>query len=126
MNNDEIYIGFSTSEIFEPPYRVVDIELVKQDLRNALNTRRGERVMRPNFGTRIFELLMDPFDEETRDAIIDDVATVIDGDPRVTLLGVDVIEMEHVLRIDVTLRFTPQETVDQLFIEYDRRNFEAE
>jgi len=98
----EVYIGFSTTDMVEPPYRVVDIELVKQDIRNMLNTRRGERVMRPEYGTRIFDLLMDPFDEETREAIIEDV-----------------------IRVDLELQFRPQDSVDQLFLEYDRRNLQA-
>jgi len=121
----EVYIGFSTTDMVEPPYRVVDIELVKQDIRNMLNTRRGERVMRPEYGTRIFDLLMDPFDEETREAIIEDVIRVIETEPRVTLLNINVFEMEHVIRVDLELQFRPQDSVDQLFLEYDRRNLQA-
>jgi len=121
----EVYIGFSTTDMVEPPYRVVDLELVKQDLRNALNTRLGERAMRPNYGTRIFDLLMDPFDDETREEIIEDVTRVVERDPRVSIINIDVFEMEHVLRVDLELRFQPQDTVDQLFLEYDRRNLEA-
>lgn len=121
----EVYIGFSTADLIEPPYRLVDIALVKQDILNALNTRRGERVMRPTFGTRIFDLLMDPFDEETKEAIINDVITVLEGDPRVVIVGVDARELEHVMRLEIELRYIPQDVVDQLFIEYDRRNLEA-
>lgn len=122
---EEIYIGFSTTDLVEPPYRLVDIELVKQDLRNALNTRKGERVMRPTYGTRIFDLLMEPFDETTRNAIVQDVMDVVSMDPRVVLTNVQVIEMEHILRVEMELRFRPQDTVDQLYLEYDRRNLEA-
>jgi phage baseplate assembly protein W len=121
----EIYVGFSTTGLIEPPYRVVDIELVKQDILNALNTRKGERIMRPTFGTRIFDLLMDPFDDETKEAIIDDVRAVITGDPRVEVISVDARELEHVMRLEIELRYIPQDIVDQLFIEYDRRNLEA-
>lgn len=121
----EVYIGFSTTDVVEPPYRLVDIELVKQDLRNALNTRRGERVMRPTYGTRIFDLLMEPFDETTREAIIQDVMRVVDMDPRVSITNIHVFEMEHLLRVDLELHFQPQDTVDQLYLEYDRRNLEA-
>lgn len=121
----EIYVGFSTTGLIEPPYRVVDIELVKQDLLNALNTRKGERVMRPTFGTRIFDLLMDPFDDETKTAIIDDVIAVVSTDPRVVILSVDARELEHVMRLEIELRYIPQDVVDQLYIEYDRRNLEA-
>lgn len=119
------YVGFSTSVGLEPPYRLVDIELVKQDILNALNTRRGERVMRPTYGTRIFDLLMDPFDEETRDAIIEDVRTVLANEPRVSITSIDAQELEHVMRVEIEIFYRPQEVAELLYIEYDRRNLEA-
>lgn len=119
------YIGFSTAEGLEPPFTLQDIELVKQDILNALNTRLGERVMRPNFGTRIFDLLMDPFDDETREAIIQDVARVIEEEPRVRLMSVDARELEHVMRLEIELLYVPQDLVELLYIEYDRKNLEA-
>ena len=53
-----IYKGFSTVNKIRAPYTLTDAELVKTDLLNELNTRQGERVMRPTFGTRIFDILM--------------------------------------------------------------------
>ncbi len=50
-------IGFSTYGKRTPPYTEEGIELAKQDLLYAFQTRLGERVMRPNFGTIIFDLL---------------------------------------------------------------------
>ena len=58
-----IYKGFSTVNKIRAPYTLTDAELVKTDLLNELNTRQGERVMRPTFGTRIFDILMNPLDE---------------------------------------------------------------
>lgn len=81
--------------------------------------------MRPTYGTRIFDLLMEPFDETTREAIIQDVMRVVDMDPRVSITNIHVFEMEHLLRVDLELHFQPQDTVDQLYLEYDRRNLEA-
>ena len=125
MASREQYIGFSTVNKDEPPYRLVDIELVKRDLLNAFHTKRGERIMRPDFGTIIFDLLFDPFDEETKELIIEDAVSIIAADPRVTLLTIDAKELEHVMRLEVELQFTPQDVVDNLFIEYDRQNKEA-
>lgn len=125
MAQREQYVGFSTFDRDEPPYRLVDIELVKRDLLNVFGTRLGERVMRPNFGTSIFDLLFDPFDEETKSLVIEDAIRIIGEDPRVSLISIDAKELEHVLRVEVQIRFTPQDVVDNLYIEYDRRNKEA-
>lgn len=39
-------------------------EQAKANLRNLLSTRKGERVMQPNFGTGLHELLFEPMDSE--------------------------------------------------------------
>lgn len=125
MAEREQYIGFSTVDRDEPPYRLVDIELVKRDLLNAFGTRLGERVMRPDFGTIIYDVLFDPFDEETKDIVIEDAIRIIKRDPRVSLMSIEVKELDEVLRLEIELLFTPQDVVDQLYIEYDRQNKDA-
>ena len=121
----EIFVGFSTVGVVEPPYRLNDIELVKQDLMNALQTRKGERVMQPTFGTRIYDMLMDPFDDETQRAIIEDVMDVINEEPRVTLVGIDAQELEYVMRVSIELRFTPYDIVELLYVDYNRQNLQV-
>jgi phage baseplate assembly protein W len=39
-------------------------EQAKANLRNLLSTKKGERVMQPNFGTGLHELLFEPMDSE--------------------------------------------------------------
>jgi len=51
-----IFKGFSTVNKVKAPYTLTDMALVKQDLLNEFNTRKGERVMRPNFGSIIWDL----------------------------------------------------------------------
>ena len=58
-----IYKGFSTIGKVRAPYTAIDGELIKIDLLNELKARKGERVMRPNFGTTIYDILMNPLDE---------------------------------------------------------------
>lgn len=118
----EVYIGFSTVGRTRPPYTMTDIELVKQDIMNTFQTRRGERVMRPNYGTIIYDLLMDPMDEITEEAVVEDVRNILRGEPRVEIVDIELRVMEEVLRIDVVLNFAPHNIVEKLFIEYDRRN----
>ena len=58
-----IYKGFSTKDRIRPPYTLTNGEAVKTDLLNELYTRKGERVMRPNYGTSIYDLIMNPLDD---------------------------------------------------------------
>lgn len=119
-------IGFSTFGRRRPPYTLENLELAKQDLLFSFHTRLGERVMRPDFGTIIFDLLFEPFDEETKSAIVEDAINLIDDDPRFTLVSIDVRELEHTLRLDIQLNYVPLDEVSTLQIEYDRENLEAQ
>jgi len=82
--------------------------------------------MRPDFGTLIFDLLFEPFDEETKAAVVDDAVDLISDDPRFTMISIDVRELEHTLRLDIVLNYVPLDVVDSLQIEYDRQNIEAQ
>ena len=119
-------IGFSTVDRRRPPFTLENLELAKRDLLNAFRTQRGERVMRPDFGTLIFDLLFEPFDEETKASVIEDAMNIIDEDPRFTMVSIDARELEHTLRLDIQLNYVPLDVVSTLQVEYDRRNLEAQ
>ena len=118
-------IGFSTVGKKDPPYRLVDLELAKADLLNAFMTHKGERVMRPDFGSIIHDLLFEPFDEDTKQAVTEDAITIIRQDPRFTAVTIDVNELEHTLRLDITLNYVPLDTISSMTVEFDRQNKEA-
>ena len=66
INRVPYFVGFNTVNQPNPPYSLTNIGLIKRDINNQFATPMGSRVMLPNFGTRIFELLFDPFDEYTK------------------------------------------------------------
>ena len=119
-------IGFSTYGKRTPPYTEEGIELAKQDLLYAFLTRRGERVMQPNFGSIIFDLLFEPFDHNTVEAIYEDAARIITQDPRFDVIDIQARELEQTVRVDITLRYIPLDVVDSLAVEYDRQNLEQQ
>ena len=119
-----IYKGFSTVNKIRAPYTLTDAELVKTDLLNELNTRQGERVMRPTFGTRIFDILMNPLDELVVQEVEDDVIRIVNKDPRVELQTVKTDVLDHTIRCAVQLRILPRLSEDELFIEYARSDVE--
>jgi len=119
-------IGFSTYGKKSPPFTLEGFELAKQDLLYAFHTRRGERVMRPDFGTIIFDLLFEPFDEDVQEAVAEDARRIISQDPRLQLVRLETRELEHTLRLDIVLNYVPLDVVDVLSVEYDRQNTEAQ
>jgi phage baseplate assembly protein W len=119
-------IGFSTFNKKRPPFTLENLDLAKQDLLYSFHTRLGERVMRPDFGSIIFDLLFEPFDDDTRQAVVDDAIRLIGQDPRFAMVSIDVHELEHTLRLDLRLRYIPLDVVESLAIEYDRQNIEAQ
>lgn len=116
--NTPIYKGFSTFQKLSPPYTLTDIDIVKQDLLNTFHTPKGDRVMLPDFGSRIPEYMFDPFDDLTKQNIIEDAKNVIESDPRVQLQSIDVIEFEYGLRIEAILLFVPSNVVDSLYVNF--------
>lgn len=116
-----VYKGFSTVIRKKPPYTVTDIELVKTDIMNHFDTKKGERVMMPNFGSIIHNVIMDPLDALSIDIIREDVRVVLSSDPRVILQGSPKVkEFDHTVRVEVEVRFEGRDTAEHLIIDFER------
>lgn len=91
-NKTSLYRGFS-SFLFEDTstFTLTDAELIKTDIMNHIFTLKGERIMMPNFGTIIPELVFEPLDGETVEILIEEVRKVIMYDPRVALQSINAI-----------------------------------
>ena len=119
------FIGFSTSNKLKPPFTLTDLDLVKQDILNHFLTRKGERVMRPEFGSIIHDILMEPFDDLTRQDVEDECRQIIENDPRVELLNVDITNTDHLLKVELHLEFNVDQSKDVLELRLERE-FEGE
>ena len=119
MANSPNFIGFSTIDKVKPPYTLTDFDLVKVDLLNHFNTRKGERVMLPRFGTIIYDLLMDPLDDVTRRLILEDATRIIAEEPRVRLDDINLSERNSAVLIEVQLTYLPDGITDELAIQFD-------
>lgn len=120
------FVGFNTVENPDPPYTLTNIELIKRDILNQFHTLPGERVMLPSFGSIIPALLMDPFDTITKDAIIEDAIRVIQSEPRVELVHIDVFEADQAITLVISLEFRPESKQEDLFVTFtiqDRETF---
>lgn len=115
-----IYRGFST--VAKPKnFRLTDYELIKQDLINHFYTRKGERIMNPNFGTIIWNLLFEPFTEEVKQKIYDDIQRIAASDPRLSIEQAVVTEYLHGLQIELEVRVLDTNELDTMVINFDQR-----
>ncbi len=119
------FVGFNTVGQPTPPYSLTNIDIVKRDLNNHFATSKGERVMLPDFGTNIYSYLFDPFDEYTKNAIIEDAVRVVQSDPRVELVSIDVYQEDQALTIALVLLFQPESITDSLFVSFSLKDKET-
>lgn len=120
-----IFKGMSTVDKIRAPYTLTDRELVKRDLLNVFYTRRGERVMRPNHGSIIWDLLMNPADPGTEQAIRDDVERIVKKEPRVRLLNTNILMLDYAIRVEITLEYLTLNTQETLYLEF-KKNLDVE
>lgn len=97
------------------PARSEDETLLAQALIQLIGTRRGERVMRPDFGTRIYDFLFENNDEVLQELVRADVMSAIGTfEPRVLVSNITIerkpdeglidVKIEYVVRLSSTLR----------------------
>jgi len=112
--------GYSTVGKTHGSFKLYDIELAKRDLLNEFYTRKGSRLMSPQFGSIIWDLLFDPLTEETLDLVREDCVRIVSRDPRMELLQVNADEDEHTIYVRLELRYKPTTTVTDLLLTYNR------
>jgi len=121
QQSSQFYVGFSTQDPLARTVTMYDFDVVKQDLLNYFNTRQGERVMNPSWGTIIWDKLYDPFTEEVRSAIEEDIKKIIASDPRVNITSVVITEAEFGLVLEITLTFVATSQVDVMRLNFDKQ-----
>jgi phage baseplate assembly protein W len=114
-----MYKGFSTYNRSKK-FRVTDFELVKQDLINHFNIRKGEKLMNPNFGTIIWNTLFEPLTQETRDIIVDDIKKIASYDPRLSIDDVTITEKDYGIQVELDLSYSATNQSSTLQINFDK------
>ena len=116
-----LYKGFSTVGR-NKKFRLTDFELIKQDLVNHFHIRKGEKLMNPNFGTIIWNVLYDPFTPELKSAIIADIKAIAAYDPRVSIDNVIVTEYETGIQIELELRYLQTNQTNLMNLRFNNQN----
>lgn len=123
MVTRSIYRGFSTQKSLETrgrTFSTTDVETIKADLMNHIYTIRGERVMQPNFGTRIPLMAFEPLDPTSIKIIEEDLREVFEYDPRVNLVDLAVLSLpdnNSILAV-VDIQYLDLGTFDTLKLEF--------
>ena len=110
------YKGFSTVNPDNLGSTLYDFNLIKQNILNHLNTRKGQRVMNPKFGTIIWDILMEPLTLQIRNALTTDIEEICTFDPRVypTQIQINEYEQGYVIDIILVMKNTDQSEVIKL------------
>ena len=111
------YSSIGTS--FLSPTRY-DLDLARQDLLNHINTRKCERIMLPEFGSIVWDMLFEPLDEKTIRLIDEDVRRIIKNDPRWALQSVTISEGPNALNIEAIVTYLPSDETVTLPLTYDK------
>ena len=81
--------------------------------------------MLPSFGTNIYSYLFDPFDQITINNIIADATNVVNSDPRVSIVSIDVYQADQAITVAMVLLFQPEAITDSLFVLFTQADQEA-
>ncbi len=113
------YIGYSTIDKNTINTVLTDKDLALRDLMNHFYTRRGERVMNPEFGSILHELVFDPLDARTEMLARNDVENIINSDPRWIFEDLNLTKpVEHQLDIRIRVIYDDTGTAEELYLTY--------
>ena len=121
VQKSQFYKGFSTVDPSSLNTKLFDFDLIKQDILNMFQTKKGERVMNPDFGTIIWSLIYEPFTDDVKQKISEDVTRILNYDPRVTPTRINITEAEYGMIIEATLYYKRQDVSSQMQFQFDRR-----
>jgi phage baseplate assembly protein W len=115
------YKGFNSQET-KNKFKLYDIDLVKQDIINHFYIRKGEKLMNPDFGTIIWDILFEPFTEEVKKLITEDVEQIINYDPRIAINSVSIDSTDMGIRIEADITYLPFNINERMVFNFDKEN----
>jgi phage baseplate assembly protein W len=104
------YRGFNTIDQYKK-FRLTNLDLIKRDLLNHFQIRKGEKLMNPDFGSIVWNTLFEPLTEETKRIVLDDVKKVVGYDPRIRVNEVVIDDRDYGLQIEISLTYLPDSTL---------------
>ncbi len=103
--------GWKYPVTFRSSHGTAELSQYEQDIRESLNillsTERGERVMRPDYGTNIRDLLFEPLDVSTATLVGEEIKkAILLNEPRVFVDSVEATQESLNGYIEVKIEYT--------------------
>lgn len=118
------FIGFSTINQ-NKKFTLIDFELIKRDLANALNIQQGELPGRPGYGTTIWSYVFENITGETMQAMLAELQRVAGGDPRIYISDANVYPQANGVLIELQVQIVGSSTAERLAIFFDQQSRRA-
>ena len=99
--------GITNPIIFGKKFKLVDEQLVIQDLVNALNIRKGEKVGQPQYGTTLWDFIFEPNTSDVQTELQDELRRVCALDPRILVNTVRAYPQENGILVEIQLSINP-------------------
>jgi phage baseplate assembly protein W len=115
-----MYRGFSTVGR-NRKFRLTDFELIKQDLINNFYIRKGEKLMKPDFGTIIWNVIHEPLTEDLKSVIVSDIKAIASYDPRLSIDNVVITEYEQGIQVELELRYVLTDQTNVMNLKFDNQ-----
>jgi phage baseplate assembly protein W len=114
-----VYKGFSSNNQTQN-FKIYDTECIRQDILNQFNTRKGERVMNPEFGTIIWDAIFEPLTQSIKDEIAEDIRTILGNEPRIVTEDVKIDEFQTGILLEITVRYRTNDLSSVIRLTFDR------
>ena len=116
------YRSLSSVNIENESFNLYDLAVIKQDIINHFHIRQGEKLENPEFGTIIWDVLFDPLTESLKKAITENVQSILEYDPRVTIDNIIVDEYESGIQIECVLVYLDYSIAETMRLQFDQEN----
>ena len=113
------FVGFNTQNQYKK-FTLLDFELIKRDLLNAFNIRKGQLPGRPGYGTILWDYLFENQVEAVTEGIINEVQRVAGGDPRIYINDIQIFPQLNGILIELQLSVVGGVNAELLSVFFDQ------
>ena len=122
VQQSHFYKGFSTVDNTNTGNQLYDFDLIKQDILNHFNTKKGQRVMNPEFGSIIWDLIMEPMTDQVKELLVADITKICNFDPRVIPIQMNLTDYPSGYMLELTIQIKGTDQSSSMKLTFDQQN----
>lgn len=116
-----VFKGFSTPTVGKTQ-TLYDVDIVRQDLINHFNTKKGERAFDSSYGFIGWDLIFELEGFDVENLLEADCRRIVDQDPRLELVSITIGVASQIYQINLSLKYVQLEMIQDLTIVFDARS----